>query len=600
MMVSRLRTYSTLATALLVSFVAVSASAVSSSQSGRIDIQINDLLGADAFFDAGYDGSRSVVGVIESGHIWSGHQTLSHVQTFIDSPQARFNSTRLGDFNRHGTFVAGVLGGRPTANEGFKTGIAPGSTMWSGAIATQWFNTPNTEDSFGFNNDRHALLYPFVTMMQDGIDGRRADVINFSVGLGQGSAAADIAARSIDALAHDNRQAVVVAAGNLGPGSGTIASPADAYNVITVGALGRGGNTPYVNVAGFSSRGPGNFFNPVTRQTVVDARALVDIVAPGENLIAPFYGGTTGQNRGGTDITQGRADRYAGFNPPGPNVGGPISGTSFSTPIVSGAASLLADVAHDRYARGTDGRVIKAVLLNSAVKPGPWNNGQALGADGVIRTTQSLDYTFGAGRLDIAGAFDQFTSGTTDVPGNIGGGVDATGWDLGTVSQNVATDYLISPVLAGGSVFNATLSWFANREFVSLAGNGTTTVNDNSLDDLDLQLWSLSAAAGLKLIAESVSDYNTVEHFSVLLPEDGSYMLRVVWDGEHYDRVEDVNTETFGLAWTGTAIPEPTTAAWLLPLLVVAYHRRRRHRSQSIRIMRHRSQTACDDSRRIA
>ncbi|MFA9478593.1 S8 family serine peptidase [Phycisphaerales bacterium AB-hyl4] len=573
--------HAVLAGAIVLAALTSAAHGVSSSSNGLIDVNITELLGIDLFHNAGYTGERAVVGVIESGHLWSDHQTLRHVDTFIQSPQARFGSTQLGDVNRHATFVAGLIGGRPADAAVYKTGFAPGAEMWSGAIATQWFNTPSVQDSFTFA-DHHALVYPFLTMMRTGVENRRADVINFSVGLGAGSAAADISARVIDSLTYENRQSVIVSAGNSGPSSGSVNRPADAYNVITVGALARGTATPYANVAGFSSRGPGNFYNPVTGETVPNARALVDIVAPGQNLIAPFYGGTTGQNTGGTDISNGRGDRYAGYNPPnGPNVGGPVSGTSFSAPLVSGTAALLADVGHDRYpSHGTDGRVIKAVLLTSAQKPGPWSNGQTVDADGVVRTTQALDYTFGAGRLDAGAAFTLYTTGTTDLPGHDGGLVAELGWDFGMVGENTPTDYLIDVPLAAGSTFTATLTWFAERTFENLAWNGVTTVSDNRLDNLDLQLWQLTGpdSAEAVLIAESVSEYNTVEHFSILIPEAGEYMLRVLWENKWYDRLGGANVQEYALAWHGIAVPEPGTLVIVLALSVTMLrsHRGRR------------------------
>ena len=62
-------------------------------------------------------------------------------------------------------------------------------------------------------------------------------------------------------------------------------------------------------------------------------------------------------------------------------------------------------------------RVIKAVLLNSADKTPGWDNGQSLqrfNGTTLLRTTQGLDYTVGAGRMNLTRAWDQFTAATTD------------------------------------------------------------------------------------------------------------------------------------------------------------------------------------------
>jgi hypothetical protein len=55
-------------------------------------------------------------------------------------------------------------------------------------------------------------------------------------------------------------------------------------------------------------------------------------------------------------------------------------------------------------------------------------------------------------------------------------------------------------------------------------------------------------------------------------------MLRVRWTGEVFDTAGDVNSELYGLAWAGVAVPEPTTAALLIfamSLLCTSQTRRR-------------------------
>src|SRR4029453_1130505 len=105
-------------------------------------ININQLLGADTFYNLGYTGSRAIVGNIKAGHIWEGHETLGHVSTFIDASLAAPN----GDFDWHATEVGGVIGGRPGgSNPGeWQRGIAYGAELWSGAIATVWTGAPPT------------------------------------------------------------------------------------------------------------------------------------------------------------------------------------------------------------------------------------------------------------------------------------------------------------------------------------------------------------------------------------------------------------------------------------------------------------------------
>ena len=42
-------------------------------------LNINQYLGADRFYQAGYTGRSAVVANIEAGHAWSSHETLQHV-----------------------------------------------------------------------------------------------------------------------------------------------------------------------------------------------------------------------------------------------------------------------------------------------------------------------------------------------------------------------------------------------------------------------------------------------------------------------------------------------------------------------------------------
>jgi hypothetical protein len=62
-------------------------------------ININTFIGADTFYAHGYTGSRAIVSNIEAGHVWNGHESLTHVTTFIDSDLAAPN----GEFDWHAT-----------------------------------------------------------------------------------------------------------------------------------------------------------------------------------------------------------------------------------------------------------------------------------------------------------------------------------------------------------------------------------------------------------------------------------------------------------------------------------------------------------------
>src|SRR5688500_8530602 len=111
------------------------AAAVVSSNGGAnapyTGINVNTFLGADRFYASGYTGSRAVVGNVEGGHAWNGHESLRHVTVFVDDPAAPRPN---GDFDRHATAVSMLIGGRPGgANPGeWQRGIAHGAQLWSG------------------------------------------------------------------------------------------------------------------------------------------------------------------------------------------------------------------------------------------------------------------------------------------------------------------------------------------------------------------------------------------------------------------------------------------------------------------------------------
>ena len=73
---------------------------------------INALLGADRFYDAGITGTNAVMANIEAGYAWNGHETLTHVQ---EIPKG--TSAVLGEADRHATWVTMLMGGRPAGDE---------------------------------------------------------------------------------------------------------------------------------------------------------------------------------------------------------------------------------------------------------------------------------------------------------------------------------------------------------------------------------------------------------------------------------------------------------------------------------------------------
>jgi hypothetical protein len=590
-----------------------------SGPNGLSGFNVNNFLGANTFYTAGFTGTQAIMANIEAGHVagagvglggavspgyTGGHDTLEHVTTYFRSNANPQSDLQMVD--RHATWVGHAMGGRTnTANYGnppvadqaaLMRGIGFGATMWSGGIASAWTGAAyrlNFTTTFATYIDpyREAIINDQnVTSVNLP---SRANVVNSSWGFVDptGSAFGDFS-RGVDGLtrnsgANGQAVAVVFSAGNRGEfGTNTVGGPASGYNVISVGALGSDTSSPLYNtISTFSSRGPMQVFvpsipnvtdinNPAQGQIIDEARGRVDISAPGQNLTLAYYGGTTGGNQapsqGGTP--NGGEDFYS-FN---------TQGTSFAAPQVAGGLALLFDAGTTQLGganNALDARVLKSVLLNSADKTAGWTNNHTGTGTTVdpYETTRGLDYDVGAGRMNLDKAFNQYLNGTTGLPGT-GGNVAHIGWDFGFVDENSPTaDYYIVDTLQGGSLFTATLSWFVNRSI-----DNTNTTLEQRFDDLDLEIYRVGTVGGPilagNLVATSNTTFDIVEHVHFTLPEDGFYAIRVNWFGTNWN-FTGTTGESFGLAWAGvraSAVPEPGTIALCMVAGAVYYIKRRR------------------------
>ena len=525
---------------------------------------VNNLIGANRFYNAGFTGQGTITANVEAGHVWNGQEALGHVTQYAHDPAA-FGTTTNDLFDRHATWVGSHIGGRLTAVNGgqWQTGIAPGTDLRSGAIATAWSGSAFTT---GFNFNAASFNGGYTPYFGT------ADVINSSWG-GTSAAGNNFFAQALDGYAAQNsRTTLVASAGNSGPGNNTVGFPGSGYNAITVAALDNGGNNSYNTVASFSSRGPQDYFDPVNG-TVVGARAVVDIAAPGTNLHAAFYGGQTGGNNTtlAGSANNGLNTNFYTFA---------VQGTSFASPIVAGGVSLLKSASYNTpelagNAASRDTLVVKSVLMNSADKTVGWNNGQVANGAGGVNTTQALDFAAGAGAMNLNRAFDQYlTAGTRDVLGLANGNlgtVSSIGWDLGNVLLGGNNLYSIGGLLQGGSLFNVTLNWFRDRTY----NPATFTATDIGQADLTLEVTDLLSNT---VISRSSSLFNTAEHLSFLLPSTSQYGVRVVYGANTFGTMNNVN---YGVAWSGiSVVPEPSTLLLTLAGVAVGDVIRRRRKSK--------------------
>lgn len=294
-------------------------------------------------------------------------------------------------------------------------------------------------------------------------------------------------------------------------------------------------------------------------------------------MILPAYLGTTGTNQNGGLIDP------TSFPPEYLNklYFQDAAGTSFAAPVVAGGAALVVDAGYQNFntAQAVDGRVIKAVLLNSADKNVGWTNHTVL-TNGVQKTTQALDYATGAGMLNLNRAYDQYLSDTTDAPGFTGGTVRNIGWDFGHVNSGTPNDYLLSTPAMAGQTMTVTLDWFVNRVY----DPAKDKLYDLRFDNLDLQVYLVQDGILSTLVAESDAFYENVQHLNFTLPQNGQYAIRVLFGGYVYNLAPNSLPGTdYALAWdlapqqllNGVFIPEPATALLLFPGLSLLLRRRR-------------------------
>jgi subtilisin family serine protease len=176
-----------------------------------------------ALLDTGIDLGLPALRHLDDGNLFDGELiAYNDFLTSDDTPR---------DPDGHGSFVAGVLAGRPASGlaavarptHGVE-GLAPGVHLIVGRMC---------------DGDGHCSLFALLPALRWAVE-QGADVIGLSLGFEQAEVAAApeyvAKVRAFLAQAADKGVLVVAAAGNGGPGS--LLFPADDPNVLAVGAIG--------------------------------------------------------------------------------------------------------------------------------------------------------------------------------------------------------------------------------------------------------------------------------------------------------------------------------------------------------------------------
>jgi len=266
-------------------------------------------VGADRVWQRGPRGTGVGVAVLDSGIARDGDLTQPRNRLVA---AANFAGDRgpLDDGGGHGTHVAGIAAGNGYRSGGEYVGIAPDA---------------NVVDVRVLDNDGSGRISSVVRAIEWVLAHRTAyniRLINLSLGTApRPTYRADPLAAAVE-IAWLRGVAVVAAAGNTGPNSGTVASPGYDPYVITVGATDDRGTATADDdlLADFSSWG-----------SSIGSTAKPDVVAPGRRIVSLRVIGSYLDTHYPDRVTTARnGSTY--FR---------LSGTSMSTPVVSGAVALL-------------------------------------------------------------------------------------------------------------------------------------------------------------------------------------------------------------------------------------------------------------------
>ncbi len=302
---------------------------------------------ADIIQDKGYTGKGIGIAILDTG--------ISPINDFL-YPKNRIvafkdfisNKTYPYDDNGHGTHVAGIAGGNGISSNGKYKGIAPscnligikvldkdGKGNASSVLAgLQWII--NNKEKYNIKIGKYKGIAPSCNLIgikvldKDG-KGNASSVLaglqwiinnkekynikiaNLSIGTDNKSSN-DPLVKAVEKI-WDSGIIVTIAAGNDGPKKYSISSPAISKKVITIGASDDNitANVWGNNLINFSGRGP-----------TLDCVIKPDVLAPGVNIISCLSNNVSIKNNEIVD------KNYLS-----------LSGTSMSTPIVSGAIALL-------------------------------------------------------------------------------------------------------------------------------------------------------------------------------------------------------------------------------------------------------------------
>ena len=304
------------------------------------------------------DGDGEVVGVLDTG-------VDQYNPDFISQNLDAYGFFNGEDYDGHGTHVAGIIAGTGASSGRKFRGMAPGAKLISVGICTKEGKVDIAP--YEVEVELKKLHYKGVRI--------------FNLSWGDSTRGYDAHAWVVDEFVRQNPDAlVVIAAGNWGKAPdgyhklGTLGSPANAKNAITVGAS----STDRIDETRWGTRYPDKFPYPPASEETVGGNA--DSIAPFSSRGPTFYGRIKPDLLApGTGIVAPLASQSY-FDPldfEDPDFKGPNfkdldfkaytkqCGTSMSSPAVAGAAALLRQHLRVKWGVNPSAALLKALLIAS-------------------------------------------------------------------------------------------------------------------------------------------------------------------------------------------------------------------------------------------
>jgi len=321
-----------------------------------------------------------------------------------------------------------------------------------------------------------------------------------------------------------------------------IESLAEHYGLIIVAGIGNGSNAydpPLYPGAAANAIGVG-VVDSVNTENIATKLANFALAYPEHSSAGP-----TGSGRSKPDIVAvgnclaASANDPKRYEPTG-------NWSSFSTPIVAGAAGLLVQKAKQdpslSMAISPNGGncVIKAILLNSATKLPYWHKGRLTKDDDHIAP---LDYVQGAGMLNAVAAYKHLVVGR-----NKPGSVPTIGWDNNLLNKDETPEntYRFTLSEPANKVITATVIW--NKHY-----NNSYPFEPRPDKDanLQLELWAVDSKDPNNSILLDYSDstVDNVEHIYCRTDANYTNYEIIVSFSDTDKQVETAATQRYGLAW---------------------------------------------------